>query len=269
MKLRMSKWKIASGLLFSLLALAACGGGGGGSNDGGGVPSAYTGVTTQATLTSDNAQDIVVGAWTGGMTGSDLGSVVTLQANEPPSAPSLPGQLRLAETLKAPVLQVTSGTALGVKPAYSDSNTIYGDTGYATYSVNVNESTGAFSGSFTFNNYSSQGTVISGSMSFSGKLDLSTGNMSQFTLACSSLTVGEGTLSATVVGKIRYTISADATRETETIDLVMIDNNTQKSFWMHNFALVITHGSDSDQVTISGSYYDPDHGFVEIRTSSP
>jgi hypothetical protein len=264
MKLRMSKWGIASGLLLSLLGLAACGGGGGGGGGGSAVPESYTGATTQAALTADNAQAIVAGAWEGGLTGSDLGGVIPLQTGEIASPLALPCLLQLTEALKAPLLRVTPGTAAAIRPAASDSATITGDCGgTAGYSVNLNESTGAFSGSFAFLDY------CSGGMNFSGQVNPNTGNISRFTMTFSSLTMEVESQSITLVGNIGFTMTADGDGERDILNIVQIDNTAQKAYWVHNLALTLTYGTESDQVTISGQFYHPDHGYVEISTVSP
>ncbi len=270
MKLRISKWMVAPGLLLSLLALAACGGGGGGDG-GGSVPAAYSGgATTQASITTDNAQTLAAGAWEGGNTSTEVGGVVPLQTGEGASASALPDLVQMAKVLKAPVERLNLGATPSVTPASTDSNTLYdGYGGSASYSISANDSTGAFSGTFQFNGYNSGGVTVDGGMNISGKIDLATDNLTQLKLSFSSLTVSDTTQSFTLDGSIAGSMSTDGTEETDTFNLILIDSTAHKSYWIRNYVITTTFGADSDQVTVSGRYYDFVNGYVDITTLTP
>jgi len=269
MKFYLSKWKIVLALFLSLSALAACGGDGS-SGGGNNVPAAYTGVTTQATITADNAQALAAGAWGGGMASFQVGEVVPLAVGDGTSAATFPGVLQMAQLLKAPVVRIDPGAPPAARPSSTDSSTMAGDCGgAASYTLSANDSTGAFVGSITFNGYCSEGTTLSSRMNVSGQFDPNTSDLTQMSLSFPSLTVSDGSKTATMAGSVSFTLAADGNGGTEAMDLVLRDSATQKSFWVHNFQASIASGTDADQVSMSGRFYDPEDGYVALSTLTP
>jgi len=251
--------------------LTACGGGGGGG--GGGSPSgiSYTGLTTEATIDENNAEDLSTGAYQGGQTGAAFGSVGAIQAGE--SGPvGRPRTLKVSQVLEDALHKVdmtsrSGGTFVGA--IYTESDTIYGDYGgSASYTINVNDQTGEFSGSITFNSYSDDGvTTISGPVSFSGSLDLNTEELIEFSLSFDSLTATSGSDSFTLDGNISFdnTISP----ATMTMTMLLKDNNTGKVYKVEGYTMTLTEEVNYVDVEVSGTYFDPDYGYVSISTTTP
>lgn len=265
MKEHFRSWKIGAGLFLFTLALAACGGGGGG---GSGLPSAYSGETSQATFTDTNAQTIVAGAWEGGMVGAEVRNVTPTQAAGETPAFNLPGVLGLAQVLKAPVLQANPATTSTIKPAET-LPPVTGDCGgTATTTVNTNQTTGAFSGQTVFASFCSQGVTINGTMPFSGQVDLTQMVTTQLNLTLSNLGVSSTTESATLNGSASFTLASDLSNETDTLNYVLTDNGTGKTYFVDHYVANIIYGATSSQTTLKGRYYDNDYGFVDITTST-
>lgn len=276
MKFHLSKWKVVLTLLFFLPALAACGGGGSGGNGGGGggggVPAAYTGVTTQAAITAGNAQSFASGTWNGGEASSQVGQVLPMAVGDAPSvSSSLPGMVQTAQFLKAPVLQIDPVGTPAARPEATVSNTLQGNcgSGTASYTISGDSSSGAFSGSLTFDKYCQDGTTVSGAMTLSGQGDPNTGNISRLDLKFASLDFSDGTDSATLSGTIGAAVAAGGNGETDTFNLVLRDAATSKTFWLDNLVANITYGTDTEQLTLSGRVYDSDYGFIGISTPTP
>jgi hypothetical protein len=255
-----------------VVSLTACGGGGGGGG-GGGSPSgiSYTGLTTEATIDENNAEDLSTGAYQGGQTGAAFGSVGAIQAGE--SGPvGRPRTLKVSQVLEDALHKVdmtsrSGGTFVGA--IYTESDTIYGDYGgSASYTINVNDQTGEFSGSITFNSYSDDGvTTISGPVSFSGSLDLITEELIEFNFSFDNLTATSGSDSFTLDGDISFDNTVSPA--TMTMTILLKDNNTGKVYKVEDYIMTLTEEVNYVDVEVSGTYFDPDYGYVSISTTTP
>jgi hypothetical protein len=145
-------------LAAGLTGLVSCGGGGGGG--GGGL--AYTGVTTQAQITGNNALDLAVGTWNTVNTGPSIDILGAVQATSefqksPLSLGTLPFIFEDA-VRNMDIASLGTGINLGavqsvnetITGACNDDNTIAGGV---TISGSVNDATGAFNLTANFNNY--------------------------------------------------------------------------------------------------------------------
>jgi len=262
-------------LAMTLLAssLIACGGGGGGSSS---DSSPYTGITTAAAITPMNADTIVRGAYQGGDTGTSLVSPLSPSAGETQSVStaSPPKVLSIVQVLreisgKARVQRFTSG---GVAPraVVTDSGVLDdGIGGTVAYSVSVDDQTGAFTGSFTANNYhGDSGGTISGGMAVSGTYNIAADVFDNINFAFSALTVTDtdASSSVTVSGSVKLLNGNPATG---TVTLFLTDNVTGKTDWIDNFTINVTEGTGYVTATLSGKIYLHDYGFVVISTPTP
>jgi hypothetical protein len=48
--------------------------------------------------------------------------------------------------------------------------------------------------------------------------------------------------------------------------MLLIDNTTSKVFWINPYNMTIFRGSDYVDFQVSGRYYHPDYGYVDIST---
>lgn len=250
------------GLLPVFLFLLACGGGGGGSNSSSSSVT-YTGITTQATIDSTNAENIATGAYQGGAIGGaiSLGAVQQEQAE-------LPAYLNLSLTIEEAIRQMDVSTSTGVADAgaiINQSKTMYGTGGgNAQYTIQVNDVTGDFSGTIAFNGYTSQATTMTGNFNYSGKVNMSAGTMQQFSLSSDNVSVIEGRKSYTAKMTFSYTFSG--TQLAVAMDFVMQDSVTAKTYWVNNFNLTAWDRTSYLEFSISGRYYDPDYGYIDLST---
>lgn len=256
--------------LFATVMLPACGGGGGGG-DGGGVNPAYTGVTTQATITTGNARDIALGAYQGGAAGQAL--VVPLGAGAGPA--TVNNRLLTFAALSRDLAQAVRPAPAGsVTPQTTFSDSAPGSCGGAmNINMDVNDVNGSFSGSLGFSSYCDEGMVLNGSASFSGRVNTTTGALSSFALSFQGLTMVDSASgqSLTLAGSESLAISGDGLTMTQTLDMVLIDHASGRTCWVNNYrmSLSVDPGGAYADVSISGRFYDPDRGYVDVATEVP
>jgi len=264
--------KLLGKLLFwcaGLVMLSACGGGGGGSASSGPVPVNYTGVTSQATVTTANALDLSVNAYDNGNMGS-LASVAGIQAPGT-TAPAVPGPTivqvgsaltnSLSKAINIRLAKPGDTSAAGVTV---QQNVTGNYSGSASFTLNLNETTGAFSGQLTFNALQDNATdpAISGTVTATGAYDNSSQSFTSLTLSFSPLTA------STAVGTVKLYGSMTA-QDISTGSFTVtcyLQAATGKVYWINGW----TYSYDaSNNLTVSGRYYDPAYGFVQVTTPVP
>jgi hypothetical protein len=143
--------------------------------------------------------------------------------------------------------------------------------GNFTYNITVDDQTGAFNGTLTFNDFCEDGVAISGSVSFSGTINLISLDLINYLFSFNSLSVSEGSDSITLDGTISFVIDAGPPPGgTITMNVLMRDKNTGKVYRFDNLIIDATDGMDVEgdftQVSLTGRYFDPDYGYVDITT---
>ncbi|BCS52021.1 hypothetical protein [Geobacter sp. SVR] len=240
-----------------LVLLAGCGGSGG-------EITAYKGITTQATVTTSNAKALSADAFSG----SQMASAATGLAKE--TGDSSERTLLVQETAvilhKSVAALFEAPKASGKAVAAMVQNTVNGYSGTYSYSVSVEQSTGACSGTVSYSHFranSSSTTTLSGSMSFMGQYNQSTESFSSLTISMNNLSSTAGSRSAGMSGTMSYSFSG--TTEIVTATLVLADNISGLTYWLRDFTLTMNGVS----LTVTGTYYDPNYGFVVISTVTP
>jgi len=250
-------------LISFALVLPTCGGGDGGGGVGGGGVVTYTGITTQATIDSANAKDLSTGAYKGGALGStgSLGAVQRAVVNRP-------YYLDLALIMEEAIVQIDVHAPPGIIQAGTiirESGTISGNCGgNAQYAIEMDDVTGNFSGTLSFNGYCSQGVTLTGGASFSGQYDLQNDRFLQFTLSYESITVTSG--SDSITARMNISFNYQTSPATATMSIFLRDNRDGKVYWVDysmNFWAVSNYYVDFE---VSGKYYHPDYGYVVIST---
>ena len=258
--------KIGTLSAFSLLMaliFACSGGGGGGGGTAGGAGITYTGSTAQATIDATNSQNLSAEAYKGGAfgTSASLGTVQKTVAERP-------NYLDLALTVEEAIHQINLYALPGVVEAgavVTASDTIAGGCGgTAQYAIQYDNVTGDFTGTLSFAIFCSEGVTLSGSASCSGKVDVNTGNFIQLALSINNFTVASGSVSYTVQGSITY--SYQVTSVTVAMTMLLLDNTTGKVFWINPYDMTLSQGSNYVDFQVSGRFYHPDYGYVDIST---
>ncbi len=246
-------------LICSILFLTACGGGGGGGGVDSGVT--YTGLTTPAVIVDTNAEILAEGVISGSGTGTAFGVVSDEQ--EVQSNPTI---LDVARILSNSVTQLnispSSSTLPGAIVTESGSDPCL-DGGSTSFSLSIDDVTGDFNGTFNFINCVEGGTTINGNATVSGTIGAS---VAVINFTFNPITVVSGTESYTMSGTIGT--SATVSSVTITMDVRLRNNNTQMVEWVNNLTMSVIDNISFLEMTITGRYYHPEHGFVDIVTNT-
>lgn len=259
---------LVSIIVFGLVAIIGSGGGGGGGS-GSSSGLTYTGSETLASISDGNAQALATGAYTNGNTGYAMSTITALQAgdNEQIGYPVL---LKVSNMLTDSLEQVDFRTGSGADGSRTTvTESVVGDCGgTGAYTINFNDGTGVFSGSFTFTNYCNQGTTITGGVTFSGTVDVNNNMLLSFSFSFVALTVSSAGDSLTLGG----TLSIDTVGSPSTLTLdVFVRYNTDGNpvYWVRDYTLIVTEGSGFVDLQISGIFYNPVEGYVTVSTDTP
>lgn len=270
-------------VVFCLL-LVACGGGGGGSAGGGsGGGSPYTGIQAPAEISTQNAVDIVSAAMSGGAIGTS--GIVPLSAGtqniEHTNSP-----IPLATKIFNPVRTVISSLPglRSATPKYSSPRPLFSESGsfpdpygigYLSYNITIDDVTFNFSGSFIYSNYHfSPDSYINGTITISGYSDPYFG-LQSYTISSSGMTyVLEGQplsiLSFTYSESVTFDQTGLPIAYDTTMTYYMRDDSTSKVCWVDGYTI---HQEQidmyTDSISISGRFYHPDYGYVDILTVQP
>ena len=247
--------------------LAACGGGGGGDSDTG---LTYTGLTTQAVITEDNAKTLAADTWYAGMAGPQLDIFGAVQAGPErnTNGSALSSLIVFLEGLGQQIVAAPQGTQRYVGAAVNE--TMPGscnddiNVGYGTIIGTVNDVTGYIDVSVTFVNFCEAGAVVNGQAGMTGVAP--NGDLVSFTLTFSEMTL-EGlavpTDSITLNGSFGFNYAAVPV--TATMSYVVRDNILEKSYWLKDLVVELVAGETYTEITaMSGRFYAPDYGYVEI-----
>ncbi len=256
---------IRPALLGAFLALGGCG-----DDSAGPASLSYTGLTSQSSIDSNNASEMSANSYKG-LGGTDMNIVGAVQSGGSGSS----GESRLltlATVLNDALVRLdpaaqSQAMALGATLSVNDS--LPGDCGGSmSFSITADDSTGAFSGSLSFNAYcttdTSGNTTISGSLTFSGVIDLNTQAFSAANMTFSYITITEGS----------ETIAFSGTAVFTSTNVVFTDvkiklSNADKVYRVVNYSSTTTQGAGYVDVTVSGDFYHPDYGYVTVSTSTP
>ena len=135
-----------------------------------------------------------------------------------------------------------------------------------SYTISVDPTSYAFSGTMTFNAYKadSNSDAISGTMTFSGVFNMTAQTFSSLTVSFSSMTVIEGGTTFSAGGSVTLTMSG--TTETTVVSLVLQNSVTGKTYWVKDYTYTL---SAQGTLTLTGTYYDYVHGYVTVSTLTP
>jgi hypothetical protein len=255
-------------ILFGFIGFIGCGGGGG---DGGPQGPQYKGLTTQAQITATNAELFAAGAFGAGRAGSAFSG--TGASGTGAVEKSTEGNINSFRTFS--ISQALMDAALQVDPSSipgppfigtSESDTVPGPCGgTVSYTIQYNDSTGAFSGTFTFNNFCDTGVTLNGSTTVTGTINLFTSTIENINFHFSSLSDGSSTLSGDM--NIDFAVSPIRIDFNTLLEV----NATKIVYWAEDYVIYLSESSDTTgnyvDVTISsGNYYEPDYGYVSVTT---
>lgn len=273
-------------VLISLaVILTGCSGGGGTSAKSGELvdpSSSFKGATTKAVPTAANAEDLAMGGFDCTIIATAIHGVAKTTGSSATKVTGNRPVLQLAQILKQSVrrMELPQKAALLRKPSQPASKgksvgrtstyQIQGDSGgTASYSLDINDSTGSFFGTIVYQSFSSGGVVIDGTTDVLGTFDANRQQFSRFTLSFRSLTFRTGNSTVSLTGSLSWGFNFTSSTETLSMNMVLLDQASAKTYWFNNYELITVYSGTSLTQTISGRYYDHDHGYVDLTTLTP
>lgn len=261
--------------LAALFALAACGGGGGGGGGGGDAGLTYSGVTTQAALTDANSAELTSGAYRGGdISGSLGGALASASGGVAEANPATPRPLVISAFI-GKVLEGAKGNLTVANPNQRavvalPVEEIPGTCGgTARYSLFVDDATGALDGTISFNSFCQDGVTSNGLVDISGAFDIAGESFGTMTISFTSLTVTSPEDSFTMAGNVVASATTSQNTQTMTMNLLIRDNALNEVSRIENYLITATAILDYTQVTMSGRFYHPAEGYVDLSTLAP
>ncbi len=257
--------------VFTAALLAACGGGGG--SDGGGTSGTsgitYTGPTSAAPITGANANTLAktalfsnsatgVSVFKTGATSSNTAADTTLAAMIK-TLSRLPQQINLNKT------QVTQAS----RAVFTPPAPITGSCGGSfTYSFNVDDTTGSFTGSLIFSSFCEDvNNVINGTITASGTVDVNTEEFISFSMTFSSLSINDAGTAMTFNGTMTVSFP-DVNTTLFTMSMDATDSNGV-SVRINNFAVQTTDNGTYETISVSGRFFHSQYGYVNLSTLTP
>ncbi|MEE8327355.1 MAG: hypothetical protein V3R32_00990, partial [Nitrosomonadaceae bacterium] len=248
--------------LFATLLLVGCGGGGGIFDSG----VTYTGLTTPAAIVDTNAKTLAEGVIVGSVTGTAFGVVSDEQEVQP--NPTILDVVRILSG-SVTLLDISPSSSILPGAVVSDSGSVPCNNpgGSIKISLRVDEVTGVFSGTFNFVNCAQGGTSINGIATVSGTINLFSFELEVINFAFNPITVVSGSESYSMSGTV--STSDNGGNVTITMDVRLRNNNTQMVEWMNDLTISGINNLSFMEMTITGRYYHPEHGYVDIATIFP
>lgn len=251
-------------VLVGLSLLTGCGGGGGGSSSAS-LPSEYTGNTAQATVTTSNAKALSSSAYSASQMTSTVGVLGKVVTGSSDQSYLLEEVASILDNSVSTIAPGSKSSAKVVEATSTDQNTIYGYSGFYTYNVSVDTTSGATSGTLSFSQYKALSTsiAINGTITFTGVFNQTTSNFSNINMSVSSLSVTSSNVNVTMTGNFSLSISSSI--KTFTMTMAITNNVSHSTVLIKDYALILNGSS----LTVAGTYYDPTYGYVVISTIIP
>ena len=268
-------WRIVATfvVVLAMTVVYGCSGGGGGGG-GGSTGITYTGITTQAVIDQNNAEEIAIGSYEGGNIGSSLNIVGAISEN------SISVKQPLAQDLTASfngiidkIENLVGENTINIGAIETVNETINGNCtvgGSASLILSVNDQNGDFSGSITFNNYceTPPQITINGDVTVVGNVNLNNESITYFDIDFNNLTVESGGESIGMNGSLDLDFDSLSRLTRMAISFVIEDVNFAKTYKFDNLVYQYTYGSGYFSFTITGRYYDYDYGYVDMTTDT-
>ena len=257
----------AAGAIFLLTAMGC-----GGSSGGGEAGLTYEGNREEAEITADNAQVLAASAYDSSAIEGPFGAFSSLTDSGSTSVGihGRPAMLAVSQALETALLKADPGAVaatVAARAAVTLSDTVSGACGgNASFTIQADDSSGAFSGSFSFNSYCEDETTIDGQASFSGRIDPDTEVLDYFSFSFSSLSGSGGGESFRLNGRISVSVDADYDRTVLTMDMLFEEPATDETLWLRDFRISVTERAAYEEIDFSGRIYHPVHGYVDILT---
>ena len=226
----------------------------------------FEGRTFPAIIDSTNALDLSDGAFAGGITRTEATSAGFTQ--EPVATPvGAFWPLRLPMVLKDSLQKVEIPPHVGTffKSAVDTrSGTFLGSCGGRfSYSIEFIRDAKAFDGSILFENYCDNEITISGETDVDGTYEIDSEDFATANFNFANLTDGHITFDGE--------LSMDFMQQplTATFSAYRKDIESGQVYWLKDYTMNLTEFVGFIEIEIFGTFYHPNHGFVNLTTLEP
>lgn len=238
------------------------------------LSSNYKGETSEAALTSENADTLTVNAYDGSTLSYLLQQASDISEKKSTSNTNNDRLLsQIGKKLFQPVTLVKSAIkgskAATAKPlARTESEVIDdGDGGTASLTININDATGYFTGAITYSQFSEDGVTLDGTSTISGQYSIAYDAISSFSFSLNALEFDFYSAEIlTLTGTLDWTMDFEDDTESLTMDMIILDEEVEKTYWFDNYHIVTVMYDNGISQIITGRYYDYDFGYVDIST---
>ncbi len=255
----LQKFKLVA-LAVSASTLFACGGGGDGNSSTPAPTIVYTGVTTEAVITSTNASAFGANLFapTNNTNPVTLNSVSSKSNSISKNIASI--NQSLTSKIQSEITILTSGfTTFEVVTQNG-----FCVSGTQVTTLDINRDTGAFTGTINFSNcVATDGSSINGLISSSGSFNVSNGTLNKLSISFTSLIIKNAT------GFFEMSGTMNIEGNSTTINIAVQDKTTNQIVKLENFVMITDISSPNASVTFSVKYYHSDYGYVTITTPQP
>ncbi len=259
-------------LLVIVLCISACGGNNQSNETRKGTPPLYTGISNPAPITANNAQALttgaIIGANTVGSPISRISSSVSGETFESQEQSAINKNLLkfLFGFAKTVEIKSTKNIDEAISVAAIKNESILGDCGGEfSYKLNVNDISGSFTGNFVFNNFCTAGTTINGSYPVDGVYVLLTDEFETINEHITNLTINN----IVQTGEVSTDFRGYPPLISILSDLYNRNSSTGKTYWVNDYTISILDVGTGLEINLSGRYYDPDFGYVDVSTTTP
>jgi hypothetical protein len=249
-----------------------------GDDEGGGDGLTYTGLTTPVTIDESNAKSVAENAYQNSNTMRNTNVMGAVKTDESSIRISRPFSIALARSILNFLDQVdiSSSGAGNITAAAMQPETEYGtcgsNPGSVTYTGTVNQSTGDFNMTATYNSYCTNGDGVSSGVVTNGKMQMN-GQMSASTIQVNAtfsnfvVTLIDTGVSSTTSGSMNMSIDFAGSSASITMNMLMRDGSTGKTYKVENLQINMYGMSESSaNFNMSGRFFDPDYGYSDIIT---
>ncbi len=226
----------------------------------------FSGRNDPAVIDSANANDLAEGALSGGITRFKTENAGFAQKSLTKQT-SVFWPLRLPLVLKDSVqkIEIAALSADPFRPAVETRSGILQGScgGRFLYSIDFIRDTNVFDGSISFQNYCFSEITISGETGVDGTYGLGTGKFSTSHFSFDELSDGQIALEGELSLDLRQQpLTANFSAFFKEIEAGQV-------YWIKDYSMNIAEFIGFTEIEIFGSFYHPEHGYVELTTLEP
>jgi hypothetical protein len=145
--------------------------------------------------------------------------------------------------------------------------------GTVAFAINVNDSTGYFSGTVTYVGFDYVGAIINGSATITGTFDFDSKTLSSMSLSYNALDIffyDVSPYAITLTGTMSWDSNNESGTDTMSMNMAILDQEDDKTYWFKSYETVTYYENDvASYVTTTGRFYDHDYGYVNLSASFP